>query len=89
MKWLLPLIMTVVTIVTGGLVTWQFNDDPKTAQEREMIEMVENKMENSPLKYIVIKYGIEWENNSTAIVSGRTIFNMPVIKAKIDKQAVR
>ncbi|MFZ5364926.1 MAG: hypothetical protein ACOZBH_01850 [Patescibacteria group bacterium] len=89
LRWLLPIIMSLVTLLTGGLVTWEFNEAPDNEKEMRMIEMVESQMAKSPLRYIIIKYGIEWKTDESAVISGRTVFNMPVVTVQMDKNAIR
>lgn len=89
LRWLIFLLMSLLTLFTGGVVTWEFNSEPETVDEKKMVEIVKKEMEKSPMKYVVIKYGIEWKNDDMAIVSGKTIFNMPVVTAQIDKKSVK
>ena len=88
-RWIISVIMTILTLVTGGVVTWQVNDAPQTVDEQKMIEQVKQTVDQSLMKYVIVKYGIDWQNGDQAIVSGRTIFNMPIVTAQVDKRSLR
>ena len=81
--------MSILTVFTGGVVTWQLNDAELTEDDHKMIDVVKGGIERSPMKYVVIRYGIEWKNDDLAIISGRTIYNIPVVTAQVDKNSVR
>jgi len=84
-RWLIFVAMSLLTVITGGAVTWQLNNGENTPADEQMIEHVEKQMDESLMRYFIIKYSVEWQNADKAVVSGRTIFNMPVVTAKIDK----
>jgi len=88
-RWLVFVSMSLLTVLTGGVVTWQFNDDEITPKENKMISAVQKEMEKTPMKYVIIKYGVEWKNDNMAVVSGRTIFNMPIVTAQVDERSVK
>lgn len=88
-RWLVFVSMSLLTVLTGGVVTWQFNDDEITPKENKMISVVQKEMEKTPMKYVIIKYGVEWKNDNMAVVSGRTIFNMPIVTAQVDERSVK
>jgi len=77
--------MSFLTVFTGGVITWQFNNQEITFEDQKMIDLVKQEMEKSPIKYVVVKYNIDWQNDDTALVSGKTIFNIPVVSAKVGK----
>ena len=81
--------MSILTVFTGGVVTWQLNNADLTEDDNKMIEVIREGIDRSPMKYVVIKYGIEWKNDDLAIISGRTIYNIPVVSAQVDKNSVR
>jgi hypothetical protein len=88
-RWLVFVSMSLLTVLTGGVVTWQLNDDEITPKENKMISEVQKEMEKTPMKYVIIKYGVEWKNDNMAVVSGRTIFNMPIVTAQVDERSVK
>ncbi len=88
-RWLIFVGMSLLTVFTGGVVTWQLNDAKITEQDEKMISVVKDEIERSPMRYVVIKYGIEWKNDDLAIISGRTIYNIPVVTAQVDKNSIK
>ncbi len=88
-RWLIFVGMSLLTVLTGGAVTWQLNNGEITPDDEKMIEIVDTQMDQSVMKYFIIKYSVEWKNDDKAVISGRTIFNMPVVTAKVDKEYIK